>query len=178
MDELVSSGSIDNRFTPPHSSLHTGIIHGGIAPNVIADKAYFSWDARVIPNDSLSKIINEFKAHCNNRIEELKSIFPNFKIETKEIHPPVSSFSTHEDSDIVKLMREINSNITIGTVAYASEAGQFNEAGLQSIVCGPGSINQAHRANEFIDKKELTNYVEILNNLISIFSKENIISAF
>ncbi|MFI1772116.1 acetylornithine deacetylase [Thalassobellus citreus] len=170
MIALVDSGSIDNRFTPPHSSLHTGIIHGGIAPNVIADKAYFSWDARVIPNDNLSEIINEFKTHCDNRTDVLKPIFPDFKIETEEIHAPVPSFSTDENADIVKLMRKINTNTHIGTVAYASEAGQFNEAGLQSIVCGPGSIDQAHRANEFISKEELTNYVELLNNLISLFS--------
>ncbi|WNH09734.1 acetylornithine deacetylase [Thalassobellus suaedae] len=178
MNVLVDSGNIDNRFTPPHSSLHTGIIHGGIAPNVIADKAYFSWDARVIPNDNLAEIINEFTTHCNKRIEELKPIFPNFKIETEEIHPPVSSFLTNEDADIVKLMGEINSNTNIDTVAYASEAGQFNEAGLQSIVCGPGSIDQAHRANEFINNDQLTNYNEILNNLISLFSTEKIISDF
>ncbi|MFI1745928.1 acetylornithine deacetylase [Thalassobellus sediminis] len=170
MNVLVDSGSIDNRFIPPHSSLHTGIIHGGIAPNVIADKAYFSWDARVIPNDNLSEIINEFKTHCDKRTDELKPIFPDFKIETEEIHAPVPSFSTDENAGIVKLMRKINANTHIGTVAYASEAGQFNEAGLQSIVCGPGSIDQAHRANEFISKEQLTNYVEILNNLISLFS--------
>ncbi len=174
MNVLVDSESIDNRFSPPHSSLHTGIIHGGIAPNVIADKTYFSWDARMIPNNNLSDIINEFKAHCNNRIEALKPLFPSFKIETEEIHAPVPSFLTEEDSEIVKLMKEINSNTNIGTVAYASEAGQFNEAGIQSIVCGPGSIDQAHRANEFIAKKQLTDYIEILNNLINLFSSRKI----
>lgn len=178
MNVLVDSGSTDNRFVPPHSSLHTGITYGGIAPNVIADNAYFSWDARVIPNDNLSEIIDEFKTHCKNRIEELKPIFSDFKIETEEIHTPVPSFSTSDDADIIKLMGKINSNTNTGTVAYASEAGQFNEAGLQSIVCGPGSIDQAHRANEFIEKEELTNYIEILNNLINLFSTEAIISDF
>lgn len=178
MNALVNSGSIDKRFNPPHSSLHTGIIHGGIAPNVIADKAYFSWDARVIPQDNLSEIIEAFKTHCEKRIKELKPIFPNFKITTEEIHPPVTSFSTHNDTDVVKLLLKINSNKNIGTVAYASEAGQFNEAGLQSIVCGPGSIEQAHRANEFITKEELTNYVEMLNNLIVLFTTESILDNF
>lgn len=178
MNALVDSGSIDNRFTPPHSSLHTGIIHGGIAPNVIADKAYFSWDARVIPQDSLAEIIEAFKKHCNNRIEELKPIFQDFKIETSEIHPPVTSFFTDENADIVKLLLKINTNNNIGTVAYASEAGQFNEAGLQSIVCGPGSIDQAHRANEYISKEELTKYVEMLNRLINLFITDDVIKGF
>ncbi len=178
MNTLVDSGHIDERFSPPHSSLHTGIIHGGIAPNVIADKAYFSWDARVIPKDNLSEIMEDFKAHCGVRMNELKKTFPDFKIETHEIHPPVTSFLTQKDSDIVKLILEINSNKQTGTVAYASEAGQFNEGGLQSIVCGPGSIEQAHRANEFIAKIQLDKYVDMLNNLIVLFSKATINDGF
>ncbi|GAL68676.1 acetylornithine deacetylase [Jejuia pallidilutea] len=174
MNALIDAGHIDLRFTPPHSSLHTGIIHGGIAPNVIADKAYFSWDARVIPSDDISTIVNAFKLHCQQRMQELKKIFPDFEIETKEIHPPVTPFDSKVDSDIVKLISKINANTNFGTVAYASEAGQYNEAGLQSIICGPGSIDQAHRANEFIAKEELIKYVELLHNLMHLFSSETI----
>lgn len=178
MNKLVVSGNTDKRFTPPHSSLHTGIIHGGIAPNVIADKVYFSWDARMIPGDNLDDVVNEFKQHCEKRMSELKSIFPDFKIETIEIHPPVIPFDSKADSDIVKLISKINQNTNIGTVAYASEAGQYNEAGLQSIICGPGSIEQAHRANEFIAKTELTKYTSFLNDLIQLFSSEEIANQF
>lgn len=172
MNDLIALGSIDDRFNPPHTSLHTGVIHGGIAPNVIADKVYFSWDARVIPKDNLNDIINEFKTHCKIREQELKSVFPDFKIDTVEIHPPVIPFDSKPDSDIVKLISKINANTKIDTVAYASEAGQYNEAGLQSIICGPGSIEQAHRANEFIAKDELNKYDIFLNKLVTLFSSE------
>jgi acetylornithine deacetylase len=178
MNALVNSGNIDKRFSPPHSSLHTGIIQGGIAPNVIADKVSFSWDARMIPSDNLTEIVNDFKAHCEKRTKELQLIFPGFKIETQEIHPPVTPFDSKADSTIVKLFSKINPNTTIGTVAYASEAGQFNEAGLQSIICGPGSIEQAHRANEFIAKTELSQYTTILNNLITLFASEDVVTVF
>ncbi|TBM99753.1 acetylornithine deacetylase [Hyunsoonleella flava] len=174
MNDLVAFGNTDKRFSPPHSSLHTGIIQGGIAPNVIADKAYFSWDARMIPDDNLEEVVSAFKQHCKTRIQELKPTFPDFKIETEEIHPPVTPYDSKADSDVVKLMSKINSNTNIGTVAYASEAGQYNEAGLQSIICGPGSIKQAHRANEFIAKQELKNYELFLSNLITLFSSEDV----
>lgn len=174
MNALAELGNTDKRFSPPHSSLHTGVIHSGIAPNVIADKAYFSWDARMIPKDNLNEIVSEFKNHCKNRMQELAATFPSFKIETEEIHPPVTPFDSKADSDIVKLMLKINSNTNIGTVAYASEAGQYNEAGLQSIICGPGSIEQAHRANEFITREELKKYEQLLNNLIKLFSSNDI----
>ncbi|MEW4922540.1 acetylornithine deacetylase [Algibacter sp. 2305UL17-15] len=178
MKTIEASGNKNPNFRPPHTSLHTGIVRGGIAPNVIADKTYFKWDARVIPNDDLSKIINEFKAHCENRMQELQVIFPDFNIETTEIHPPVTPFETKANASIVRLFKEINSNTNIDTVAYASEAGQYNEAGLESIICGPGSIEQAHRANEFVSKDELKNYCEILENLVELFSSEKIATKF
>lgn len=166
MKALVASGSIDHRFTPPHTSLHTGIVQGGIAANVIADKTSFSWDARIIPNDNLKEILAEFHNHCRNREEELKSIYPDFKIETTEQHPPVPPLDTKENQEIVQLMHKINPITNLGTVSYAAEAGQFAEAGIESIICGPGSIDQAHRANEFVEKEELNKCIHMLENLL------------
>ena len=171
MKSLVSAGSIDNRFTPPHSSIHIGKMNSGIAANVIADKAHFSWDARVIPKDSLPQIIEDYKIYCSEREKELQKRFPDFKITTFEQHPPVPPLDTNSDSEIVKILKEINDNHNIGTVAYAAETGQFAEAGIQSIICGPGSIDQAHRANEYIDKTELESCITMLEKLIQLNSK-------
>ncbi|WP_139959746.1 acetylornithine deacetylase [Flavicella sediminum] len=170
MKALVASGSIDTRFTPPHTSLHTGVVQGGIAANVIADKATFSWDARIIPKDNLHEIFEAFETHCRQREEELKSIYPDFKIKTVEQHAPVPPLDTKENQEIVQLLKKINPNTNLGTVPYAAEAGQFAAAGIESIICGPGSIDQAHRANEFIEQTELDACVELLENLISISS--------
>ncbi len=165
MKSLVLKNS-DNRFTPPHSSIHIGKINGGIAPNVIADKTTFEWDARVIPQDSLSEIVQDFEEHCKTQKKELQSIFPEFDIKTTPFHPPVPALDTKETAEIVQLLKKINTNTHLGTVAYAAEAGQFSEAGIQSIICGPGSIDQAHRANEFVDKEQLNTCIEMLKKLI------------
>lgn len=170
MESLIASGSIDDRFTPPHSSLHVGILNSGILANVIADKAHFAWDARVIPKDSLAAIMLDFSNYCNEREKELRLRFPDFKIITKEQHPPVPPLDTNENQDIVALLKKINPNHKLGTVAYAAEAGQFAEAGIESIICGPGSIDQAHRANEFVEKEELEKCIKMLENLIEINS--------
>lgn len=170
MKNLVASGSIDNRFTPPHSSMHVGQINSGIAANVIADKARFSWDARVIPQDSLETIITDFREYCNDRERLLQEIYPDFKIITKEQHPPVPALDTKEEQEVVQLLKKINANHQLDTVSYAAEAGQFSEAGIESIICGPGSIDQAHRANEFVETEQLTQCVEMLEKLIMINS--------
>jgi acetylornithine deacetylase len=86
------------------------------------------------------------------------------------LHPPVPALDTKETDPIVALTKKISGNNTWRTVAYAAEAGQFHEAGYQSIICGPGSIEQAHRANEFTTQKQLDNCVKMLQKLVIEFS--------
>lgn len=166
MHDLVHSGNKDERFHPPFTTIHVGEIKGGIAPNVIADKAYFSIDIRTIPKDDLQAIVNDFKNHCNKQVKKLKKIFPNFKIEIKENHPPVPPLDTPDNSDIIAFIESITGNVGKSGVSYASEAGQYALGGYQSIICGPGSIEQAHRADEFIAKEQLEKGVMMLQKLI------------
>ncbi len=171
MNELIDAGHIDERFHPPHTSIHSGIIKGGIAPNVIADKASFQWDVRVIPKDRSKDILAEFEVHCRSKEEELRTVFPGFKIETVEVHSDVPPLDTNENDEIVSLIQSMSGTDSWDTVSYAAEAGQFAEGGFQSIICGPGSIAQAHRADEFIAKSELEKGVKMIQKLVAEFSK-------
>nr|WP_299337669.1 acetylornithine deacetylase [Allomuricauda sp.] len=170
MNQLIENQRLDDRFHPPHSSIHIGMVQGGIAPNVIADKAHFYWDLRTIPMDDIGGIISEFEAHCRKREEELRTIFPDFSVKTIENHPPVPHLDTKADDDVVDLIRRVSGNSRLDTVSYAAEAGQFANEGFQSAICGPGSIAQAHRADEFIAKEQLEQGVEMLNKLIEELS--------
>ena len=170
MDALIEAGITDDRFHPPHSTIHIGMVDGGIAPNVIADKAHFSWDIRTIPKDSIDAVVSEFEAHCRKTEQALRKIFPEFTIENIENHPPVPHLDTQATDDVVKLIKTISGNSRWDTVSYAAEAGQFAEAGFQSAICGPGSIAQAHRADEFISKDQLQKGVTMIENLIKEMS--------
>ena len=172
MDTLVEQGEKDERFHPPHSTIHIGIVNGGIAPNVIADKAHFFWDLRTIPKDSMEDIVAEFEAYCREREKELRKIYPDFKIENVENHPSVPHLDTQIDDEVVDLIKKISGNSNWSTVSYAAEAGQFANEGFQSAICGPGSIAQAHRANEFVAKDQLEKGVKMLLNLTEELSKE------
>lgn len=171
MDQLIKEQRLDNRFFPPHSSLHVGMINGGIAANVIADKASFFWDLRTIPMDSVEVIVSEFNTYCKERETVLKKVFPDFSIKTVENHPPVPHLDTNENTEIVELIRKISGKKELKTVSYASEAGQFSNEGFQSVICGPGDIAQAHRPNEFITKEQLTKGIQMIENLIKEFSE-------
>ena len=170
MDSLIEEGRLDERFHPPHSTIHIGQVNGGIAPNVIADKAHFFWDLRTIPKDSIDSIVAEFEEYCRKRENELRTIYPEFKIENVENHPPVPHLDTQADDEIVGLIKKISGNSNWDTVSYAAEAGQFANEGFQSAICGPGNIAQAHRANEFVTKEQLQKGVRMLYNLVDELS--------
>lgn len=172
MDALIEEGRRDDRFHPPHSTIHIGLVNGGIAPNVIADKAHFFWDLRTIPMDSIDSIISEFEAYCRQRESELQQIYPDFKIENIENHPPVPHLDTKADDEVVGLIKKISGNSNWDTVAYAAEAGQYANEGFQSAICGPGNIAQAHRADEFIAKEQLHKGVIMLHTLVEELSNE------
>ncbi|MGB3468701.1 MAG: acetylornithine deacetylase [Cyclobacteriaceae bacterium] len=162
MNELIADGHTDDRFTPEHTSIHIGKIHGGIAPNVIADQCVFTWDVRTIPMDMPQAIHQEFIQYCAGREVELRKTFEDFTIETQALHPAVPGLDTDADDEVVSLIKKWTGNDYLQTVSYAAEAGQFAEGGFQSVICGPGDIMQAHRADEFISKEQLEKGAEFI----------------
>ena len=171
MDVLIEAGNIDTRFDPPHTSIHIGMIQGGIAPNVIADKCSFFWDIRVIPSNNINDILNDFRQFCNRLEIELRTRFADARIVTGQHHSPVPPLGTDESSAVVPLIKKITGNDHLGTVSYAAEAGQFANEGFKTVICGPGDIAQAHRANEFIEKEQLNMCLQMMQNLADEFSK-------
>ena len=149
------------------------MVNGGIAPNVIADKAHFYWDLRTIPMDDIQGVVEEFETYCRAREKELHKIYPDFEIKNVEHHPPVPHLNTKADDDVVDLIKRISGNSKWDTVSYAAEAGQFANEGFQSAICGPGSIAQAHRADEFIAKDQLEKGVMMLHKLIQELSSDD-----
>jgi len=171
MDDLIKAGDIDHRFSPAHSTIHCGVFEkSGIAPNVISDKASFMWDVRVIPKNKAVGIKDEFVSYCEQVIENNKIRYPDFTIQTDYAHSDVPAMDCPEGSDIISLVSSLVEDKELGTVSYAAEAGQFAEAGFQTMICGPGDIAQAHRANEFVAKSQLEACDKMLINLIKKLS--------
>ena len=167
MKSLIKEGRIDERFSPPHTSIHSGVFNeSGIAPTVISDQATFKWDVRVIPMDSTKEILRDFEKYCRSLEVINQKRFPDFKIVTTEFHPDVVPLNTPEHLSVVPLIQEISQVNKLSTVAYAAEAGQFSEVGFETVICGPGDIAQAHRANEFISKDQLAKGVAFIERLI------------
>ena len=175
MEALIVDGPKDERFAPPHSTLHVGIFNGGIAHNIIADKCTFSWDMRTLPKDQLNGILAAFNAYCANRITICQQKVGAFNILTKAKFPTVVPLDTSNEATLVKILQKMLGTTATNAVSFASEAGQFAAEGFESIICGPGSIAQAHTANEFIAIDQLEKGVAFIHQLIEFNSKEVII---
>ncbi|MBC8756369.1 acetylornithine deacetylase [Kordia sp. YSTF-M3] len=168
--KTIATVSSDDRFDPPHSTVHVGQINGGVATNIVADYCCFEWDIRVIPKDDIHQLFEDYYAFCAERETAIRKKYTGFKITNTLVHPPVPALDTKETDSIVGLVQKLTGNHSWKTVAYAAEAGQFHEAGYESIICGPGSIEQAHRANEFVTQEQLDSCVEILEKLVKELS--------
>ncbi|MEE9432755.1 MAG: acetylornithine deacetylase [Sphingorhabdus sp.] len=140
----------DSPFTPPHSTLTIGEIHGGTATNILARHCRFAFDLRCPPEDDPAQILAPFLAKCAALDAEMKAAFPQTGIAIEQIAstPPLSPRADSEAEAFVRALT--GDNGPAGAVAYAAEAGQFQQAGFPTVICGPGSIEQAHQPDEYI----------------------------
>ena len=162
MNEFFTSGQVDDRFNPNHTSIHVGMFNGGIAHNVIADECTFLWDVRNIPQHKIEDIRHQFDQYVEERLKILKQRFPGTEIVTIQPRPIVPALNTPSHLSVVEFIKRMSTNEKLDAVSYAAEAGQFSLGGFETVICGPGDIAQAHRANEFISKDQLSKGLEMV----------------
>jgi len=158
-------------FTPPYSTLQIGRIKGGLARNVIADQCVVDWELRpVVPEDG--KFVNEsMETYVKDvLLPEMKKVYPKANIE-KEIIGEIIGFAKEEKSDAVNLVCNLTGDNSRDVVSFGTEAGLFQEIGISTVVCGPGSIEQAHKIDEHVSFEQLKLCLKMLINL-----KEKIIN--
>lgn len=164
-DGIRANGPFDRSFDPPHCSYNIGNIEGGTAVNIIARQCRFLWDFRAIPGGKPEQMLKPLQAFIDKRVAELRPHVAEVDIVTT---PRVSAPPLVEEHDgaaeaLLKHLTGANETVSL---AYATEAGQFQQAGMSAIVCGPGHIAQAHQPDEFIDKEQLAAGDAFLRRLI------------
>jgi len=162
--ELEADRDPHGRFAPAFSTVHVGIIQGGTARNIMARQCEFFWEFRGLPHAPQNQALEKFEAVCAALAGERFGKFPNAKIETfVEIEAP--GLRAEPDSPATTLaLAAAQANHTIA-VPYATEAGQFQFGGLPAVICGPGSIDQAHQPDEYVDIAQLAEGVAFLRRL-------------
>jgi len=155
----------DSIFNPPHSTLQIGGIFGGIAHNVIADKCFVNWETRPVVKEDGIFLNTELDKYANEvLLPEMKKVFPNSSIK-KEIIGEIIGFDRVENSEACEFVSSITGDNSREVVSFGTEAGLLQEIGISTAVCGPGSIEQAHKVDEFIKLEEINKCLEFLNGV-------------
>jgi acetylornithine deacetylase len=152
-------------FTPPYSTMTVNVAHGGMQVNIMAGEAWFEWDLRVIPGDSQQDIIDEFTDFALGVEAEMRAKAPGCRIVIEQM-TNAPALGPEKDNPAADLVKAITGSNSTDVVAYAAEAGQFQEAGFSVVVCGPGSINNAHQPDEFITIDQVREATKFLRRLI------------
>jgi len=152
-------------FDPPYSTLQIGGIFGGIAHNVIADKCFVNWETRPVVKEDGVFLNSELDKYTNEvLLPEMKKVFPNSSIK-KEIIGEIIGFDRVKHSEACEFVSSITGDNSRDVVSFGTEAGLFQEIGISTAVCGPGSIEQAHKIDEFIKLSEIKKCLEFLEGI-------------
>jgi acetylornithine deacetylase len=148
--EARRAAGADPRFDPPHTTFNVGVIEGGTAFNIIARQCRFLWEFRAVPDEDAAAIeagIDRFVS--SELLPGMRRVHPAASVVTERV-VAMPAFAPERDSPAEALARRLTGANETSTVAFGTEAGHFQTAGIPTVVCGPGSIDQAHQPDEFI----------------------------
>ena len=169
--EKAKNGPFDMDYDVPYSTLHTGVIKGGTALNIVPNFCQFDFEIRHLYEENPKHLLDKIETYSKENLEsEMHLIDPQagFSFETLAAYP---GLLTDPDIEFVAYVKKLLDNDAHSKVIFGTEGGLFQKRlGIPTLVCGPGNINQAHKANEFISLKQLQQGGSFLDRLIMSLS--------
>ena len=158
-------GPFDRQFSPPYTTIHTGTVHGGTALNIVPRDCEFVFEFRTLPGDPPELLLEEVQRFAAELEPEMHKVDRSTGI-SFEILTSTVGLSEAPESEVAELACALSGANSVGKVSFGTEAGLFQEAGIPTVVCGPGSIDEAHRPNEFIALEQIRQCEAFLRRLI------------
>lgn len=159
-------GPFDALFDVSHTTVHTGVIHGGTALNIVPKECSFDFEFRHLPGDRPEALFEEVKQFAERELlPEMQRVDPasGFEWEVLSLMP---GLDVTTDSDTARLALGLTEMRDVGKVSYGTEASLFQAAGMPAVVCGPGSIDQAHKPNEYVSLDQIAQCEAFLRRLM------------
>jgi acetylornithine deacetylase len=163
--EIAAQGPFDDGFDPPYTTINVGAIRGGTAINIIARQCRFDWEFRPIPGFDTPSIRRRFDAFvAESVLPRMRAVAPEANVVTLQdsASPPLVPDADSPAEALVRLLTGAN---TAGAVSFGTEASLFQVSGIPAVICGPGSIDQAHQPNEFIALEQIDACIVFLRRL-------------
>jgi acetylornithine deacetylase len=153
--ELAQPERHDRRFDPPFSTVQTGVIKGGRALNIVPAECEFDFEVRALPGFNAEEVPDKLRTYAEAELlPKMRSVQRDTDIRLR----PLSAYpglATSPDSDAARLLALLSGCTEFGTVAFGTEGGLFEHAGIPTVVCGPGSMDQGHKPDEFVTVEQL-----------------------
>jgi len=159
-------GPFDRDFDPPYTTIHTGTIHGGTAMNIVPKDCAFEFEFRYIPGDDPLKYLALLKEQAVLLEKEMTGVSTDARIDFvfKSQYP---ALSTEESAEVTSVAKSLSGSNATGKISFGTEGGLFQEAGLPTVICGPGSIEQAHKPDEWITLDQIALCEEFMQRLVN-----------
>ena len=163
--ELAGRARADSRFEPPHTTTNVGVVGGGLARCTVAGECSFEWEMRPVQGGDAGFVKERMAAVEAALLAEMRAVHPAAAIETEAVCE-IDGLEWVESSPALDLMRSLlGGDPQVGVVAYGTEAGLYQAAGIPSVVWGPGDIAVAHRPDEFVEVADLEACLAVLARL-------------
>ena len=165
--EIATGGGRDSAYDIPYTTLHVGQIAGGIALNIVPNKAEFVFEIRNLAEDDPQALLARIRAQADRYLQEIRKDFPeaDIVIEVTNGYPPLG---TDPDSPVTRLVQSLGRSDTTIKVAFGTEGGLFStQLGVPTVVCGPGSMGQGHKPDEYISLAQLAACDAMLDALLA-----------
>ncbi|HEY9039273.1 MAG TPA: acetylornithine deacetylase [Roseovarius sp.] len=164
-DTLRSRAPANSRFDPPWTTINTGALIGGVAHNVIPSTAQVDWEMRPVQQSDFALVKEDLHRYCTDiLLPAMRAVCPEAAIHTETIGE-VEGLIPAEVSEARDIMMELTGANGADVVPFGTEAGIFQTMGMSAILCGPGSIEQAHKADEFVTMDQMVQCLEMLDRL-------------
>ncbi|MBL4749379.1 MAG: acetylornithine deacetylase [Amylibacter sp.] len=164
-EDLPALAPENTAFDPPYSTSSICALHSGVAHNVIPNKALVEWEMRVIQQSDHVYLRGAMQDFVDTvLLPEMRAKSPKANIE-EVFSCEVAGLEPEEDSEAVQVIRELTGRNATGVVSFGTEAGLYKRAGISAALCGPGSIEQAHKPDEYVEVSQLDECLKMLDRL-------------
>jgi len=145
----------DARFDPPYSTVQTGVISGGKALNIVPADCRFDFEIRALPSQDPTQVVQQLQAYAEQQVlPRMRAVSEHSAIRFSELSA-YPGLATDAQSQAAELIAAFCGSREYGTVAFGTEGGLFDAAGIPTVVCGPGSMDQGHKPDEFVSRAQL-----------------------
>ncbi len=163
---IREQGPFDHGYQPPYTTVHTGTMQGGTALNIVPKSCAFEFEIRNLPDHDPEDLMAEVRGWAQDLVPEMLGISEASGI-TLDEHNSTPGLGMDEMDAAVRLVCALSGSNRTSKVAFTTEAGLFQKAGIPAVVCGPGSIDQAHRPDEFVTIEQVAKCEDFLRRLLA-----------